>query len=53
MNVHHSDQPTSHDLSQQRPVPRENLVPDLNGVNAFDADKVATDVLARHAPWAR
>ena len=34
--------------------PREiaaNLVPDLNDINAFSGDKVATDVLARFAPW--
>ncbi|PRZ43130.1 putative acyl-CoA dehydrogenase [Antricoccus suffuscus] len=34
--------------------PREsaaNLVPDLNNVNAFTGDKIATDVLARFAPW--
>lgn len=30
-----------------------NLVPDLTGVNAFDGDRIATAVLARHAPWAR
>ncbi len=37
----------------QRPIPRENLVPDLNDVNAFDTDKVASAVIDRHAPWAR
>ena len=40
------------DFSRPRPVP-ENLVPDLNDVNAFDRDKIASDVIARHAPWAR
>ena len=39
--------------TRPRPVPVENLVPDLNDVNAFDTDRVATDVIARYAPWAR
>lgn len=40
------------DFTRQRPVP-DNLVPDLNDVNAFDRDKIATAVIGRHAPWAR
>ncbi|MGY1712773.1 acyl-CoA dehydrogenase family protein [Geodermatophilus sp. SYSU D00758] len=40
------------DFTRQGPVP-DNLVPDLDGVNAFDTDQVAADVIARHAPWAR
>lgn len=40
------------DFSRQRPVPVENLVPDLNDVNAFDRDKIAVDVIERCAPWA-
>lgn len=41
------------DFTRQRAVPRENLVPDLNNVNAFDTDQVASGMIARHAPWAR
>ena len=40
------------DFTRQRPIP-DNLVPDLNDVNAFDTDKIASDVIARNAPWAR
>ena len=48
----HGEPSVGHDFTRQRPVP-DNLVPDLNDVNAFDKDKIATDVLARYAPWAR
>lgn len=30
----------------------DNLVPDLNGVNAFTRDKIAAGTVERHAPWA-
>lgn len=40
------------DFTVQRPIP-DNLVPDLNGVNAFDQDKAAADAIGRYAPWAR
>lgn len=43
---------TTEDFTRQRAVP-ENLVPDLNDVNAFDKDKVAAGVVDRYAPWAR
>jgi putative acyl-CoA dehydrogenase len=43
---------SNEDFTRQRSIP-DNLVPDLNDVNAFDRDKIATDVIARHAPWAR
>ncbi|WP_433506722.1 acyl-CoA dehydrogenase family protein [Pseudonocardia halophobica] len=39
------------DFSRQRAIP-DNLIPDLNDVNAFATDKVATDVIGRYAPWA-
>jgi putative acyl-CoA dehydrogenase len=39
------------DFNRQRPVP-DNLVPDLTGANAFAADKLASEVLWRYAPWA-
>jgi putative acyl-CoA dehydrogenase len=39
------------DFSRPRTVP-DNLIPDLNDVNAFVEDKVATDVIGRYAPWA-
>ena len=38
-------------FAQPREIP-DNLVPDLNGVNAFDKDKIASYVINRHAPWA-
>lgn len=40
------------DFTRQRPIP-DNLVPDLNDVNAFDEDKIAAGVIDRYAPWAR
>jgi len=39
------------DFTHQRPIP-DNLVPDLNDVNAFTADKIASGVVGRCAPWA-
>ncbi|WP_051342351.1 acyl-CoA dehydrogenase family protein [Pseudonocardia spinosispora] len=39
------------DFTRQRPIP-DNLIPDLNHVNAFTRDKVAAAVVRRHAPWA-
>ncbi len=48
----HTDALSGDGFTRQRPIP-ENLVPDLNDVNAFDRDKVATGVIARYAPWAR
>ena len=41
----------SADFTRQRPIP-DNLVPDLNGVNAFSTDKLATSIVAQYAPWA-
>ncbi|MBW0101485.1 acyl-CoA dehydrogenase family protein [Pseudonocardia sp. KRD291] len=41
------------DYTHQRPIPREDLVPDLNHVNAFTTDKVASQVIDTFAPWAR
>jgi len=38
-------------FTRQRPVP-DNLVPDLNDVNAFANDKIASGIVAQHAPWA-
>jgi putative acyl-CoA dehydrogenase len=40
------------DFTRQRPIP-DNLVPDLNDVNAFTRDKVASSIVDRHVPWAR
>ncbi len=40
------------DFTRQRPIP-DNLIPDLNGVNAFATDKVAAHVIDTYAPWAR
>ncbi|WP_227999941.1 acyl-CoA dehydrogenase family protein [Nocardia australiensis] len=40
------------DFTEQRPLPA-NLVPDLNGVNAFTTDKVASAVIAKYAPWSQ
>ena len=39
------------DFTRQRPIP-DNLIPDLNDVNAFTADKIASGVVGRCAPWA-
>jgi putative acyl-CoA dehydrogenase len=36
---------------EPRPVPAGNLVPDLNGVDAFGLDKIASAAIARYAPW--
>jgi len=38
------------DFTHQRPIP-DNLIPDLNDVNAFTADKIASGVVGRCAPW--
>ncbi|MEA2166846.1 MAG: putative acyl-CoA dehydrogenase [Solirubrobacteraceae bacterium] len=38
-------------FTQARPVP-DNLIGDLNGVNAFATDVVAAGVIERFAPWA-
>jgi len=43
--------PGPSDFTRQRPLP-DNLVPDLNDVNAFVGDVVASQVLTRCAPWA-
>jgi putative acyl-CoA dehydrogenase len=40
------------DFSLPRPVP-DNLVPDLNDVNAFTTDEVASRIIEAYAPWAR
>lgn len=42
----------SPDFARPRPIP-DNLIADLNDVNAFELDKVASDVLDTYAPWAR
>lgn len=42
----------SSDFTRQRPIP-DNLVSDLNRVNAFTADKVASGIVDTYAPWAR
>ncbi|GAA3231031.1 acyl-CoA dehydrogenase family protein [Pseudonocardia petroleophila] len=42
---------TNPDFTTQRPIP-DNLVPDLNGVNAFTTDAVAAGIVRTHAPWA-
>ncbi|WP_433297043.1 acyl-CoA dehydrogenase family protein [Pseudonocardia sp. CA-142604] len=39
------------DFSRQRPIP-DNLVPDLNDVNAFTHDKLASELVRQYAPWA-
>jgi putative acyl-CoA dehydrogenase len=39
------------DFSRPRPIP-DNLVPDLTGVNAFTADKIASGLVGQYAPWA-
>lgn len=41
------------DFAHQRPIPREDLVGDLTGVNAFTADAIATRIVDTFAPWAR
>lgn len=48
----HTNANTPDDFSRQRAIPMENLVPDLNHVNAFDRDKIATHIVERYAPWA-
>lgn len=40
------------DFTRQRPIP-DNLVPDLNHVNAFTEDKIASGIVDAFAPWAR
>lgn len=40
------------DFSRQRPVPN-NIVPDLNDVNAFTADDLASGIVAAYAPWSQ
>lgn len=44
---------TATDFSRPAPVPEENLVRDLAGIDAFAADAVASGVVDRYAPWAR
>ena len=41
----------SSDFTQQRPIP-DNLIPDLNDVNAFVTDKIAAGIVGQYAPWA-
>ncbi|GLZ49178.1 acyl-CoA dehydrogenase [Actinomycetospora sp. NBRC 106375] len=43
---------TRSDFSRMRPVP-DNLVGDLNHVNAFTGDRLAAGVVDADAPWAR
>lgn len=40
-------------FSRPRPIPDDNLVPDLHGVDAFAGDAIAAGVVERYAPWAR
>ena len=40
-------------FSRPRPIPDDNLVPDLTGVDAFAGDAIASGVVERYAPWAR
>ena len=40
-------------FSRPRPIPDDNLVPDLHGVDAFAGDAIASGVVERYAPWAR
>lgn len=42
----------SSDFTRQRPIP-DNLIPDLNNVNAFTKDKIASRVVEKYAPWAQ
>jgi putative acyl-CoA dehydrogenase len=39
------------DFSGPRPIP-DNLVADLNDVNAFTRDKIAAGIIRQYAPWA-
>ena len=40
-------------FSRPRPIPDDNLIPDLHGVDAFAGDGIASGVVERYAPWAR
>lgn len=40
-------------FARQRPIPQQNLIPDLNFVNAFTADKAISALIDERAPWAR
>jgi putative acyl-CoA dehydrogenase len=40
-------------FSRPRPIPDDNLIPDLQGVDAFAGDAIASGVVERYAPWAR
>ncbi|WP_328305663.1 acyl-CoA dehydrogenase family protein [Actinomycetospora sp. NBC_00405] len=40
-------------FSRARPIPDDNLVPDLHGVDAFAGDAIASGVVERYAPWVR
>ena len=44
---------TATDFTRPAPVPDENLVRELAGVDAFAGDAVASGVVDRYAPWAR
>ncbi|MGH9054374.1 MAG: acyl-CoA dehydrogenase family protein [Acidimicrobiales bacterium] len=50
--IQQTEADASGNFTRQRPIP-DNLVPDLNDVNAFDNDQIASRVISRHAPWAR
>ena len=39
-------------FSRPRPIPDDNLIPDLHGVDAFAGDAIASGVVERYAPWA-
>lgn len=53
MTVNAEQAPTAApDFTRQRPIP-DNLIPDLNHVNAFTHDKVASSVVEQYAPWSR
>lgn len=40
-------------FSRPRPIPDDNLIPDLSGIDAFAGDAIASGVVERCAPWAR
>lgn len=40
-------------FAHQRPIPQENLIPDLNFVNAFTKDKIVSAIIRERAPWAQ
>lgn len=41
------------DYTRPLPIPSENLIPDLEGINAFSQDKLVSRIIEERAPWAR